>query len=988
MSGQRWRFGPFEVDLQEQRLWGAGQVVPVTRKALALLASLIARPGKLVTKGELFATVWAGTAVTDSALSRVVRELRVALGDDALSPTYIETAHGLGFRFIASVSAIESPTEVLPVGTPLPSHLVGREREMQVLGRALDAASTRLRQVVFVTGDPGIGKTSLVEAFLGRQAAAAGACVARGACIEQYGTGEAYLPILGALEDLARQRGAEALREALTRYAPTWLAQLPWLAHGADPMLLQRTLASASAQRMVREIAQLFEVLALERPLVLWLEDLHWSDPSSLDVLSFLARRPEPSHLLVIGSYRPADAPDEAPLARLANDLTLRRACTQLPLEPLGADSIASYLRSRFPTSSGPEIDELAAFMYRHTDGNPLFTVSVVDDLVRRGDLAEDGDGGVTRRPIAELDAGMPDSLRQLIYGQFDRLDAADGRVVEAAAVAGFEFSSAAVAAALQRDVGDVDECCTRLAEGRRFLQARGAVTWPDGTVAGRFAFTHALHWQAIFERVPQSRRASWQGLIGQREEQAFRDSPMLVASELAMRFEAAGDLPRSIAYLRQAGAAALARCAYAECIQLLRHALDLVNRLPGERRSLHELELLLPLGAALMAVRGYASSEVEDTYRRALWLCRQGAETGNLVRAQRGLWNVALVRADLAQAESLSDELLDAAERGVDGGLLFDALAKHGETCLHRGDFTGARRSLERALGLPASRHGDRTPRELPRVAGYLAWVLWYTGYPEQALGRAEDAMAFAGEVGSPHSSAFALGFVGWLHAFRGDMARLQAVAQEQRALSIEHDLVYWRVWSDLLQGIVTARSGDARAGAQAMASAVGAFRAMGAEVGVAHFLCAQAEAMLAGGDAAGADAALQASADLIARTGNAYHAAETLRLQGEVACGVGGAQSRDLAVGRFEQALALARRQGARALELRAASSLARLWSDEGQRSRSVNLLGPIHSAIDGGFDTHDLVTARALLAGAHGLDGAQRQGLDDDGTGLDRR
>ena len=185
--GHRWHFGPFEVDLQEQRLWRDGQVLPITRKSFALLSELIARPASLITKAELFNTVWAGRAVTDSALSRAVRELRVALGDDATHPRYIETAHGLGFRFVARLSSEPLPQRRQPNSALPTSPLVGRETELQQLDIALGAARDGRRQLLFVSGEPGVGKTALVEAFLARHAEPGELWSAQGRCIEQYG---------------------------------------------------------------------------------------------------------------------------------------------------------------------------------------------------------------------------------------------------------------------------------------------------------------------------------------------------------------------------------------------------------------------------------------------------------------------------------------------------------------------------------------------------------------------------------------------------------------------------------------------------------------------------------------------------------------------------------------------------------------------------------------------------------------------------------
>ena len=965
-STQRWRFGPFEADAAEHRLQRDGQVVPVTRKAYALLACLLSRPGRLFTKTELFDTVWAGTVVTDAALSRVIRELRIALGDDAGSPRYIATAYGLGFRFVALVSLEGQGPEP---GEPLPAadqRLVGRDHELALLGAALANARAGKRQVVFVTGEAGIGKTALVEAFIKRQAGRADLWAAQGRCIEQYGTCEAYLPILEALEGLARQLGAAVVRDVLVRYAPAWLAQLPWLAHDADPAILQRALADTTAARMLREIAQALEVLATDRPIVLWLEDLHWSDPSSLAVVSFLAGRRDPAKLLLVGSFRPADAKaGDSPLYGLALQLVQRGQASELALDLLHASAVAHYLKVRFSGAAGMPVDELGAFVHRRTDGNALFTVAIVDDLVRRSSLTMVNGAWAVAGSVAELGIGLPDDLRHLVHDQIERLPEGDRRLIEAAAVAGTDFSAAAVAAALQADIGETEDRCSRLAQQGRLLRTRALVTWPDGAASAGFGFLHALYWQGTYEQVPQSRRADWHRRIGLRQEQAYATQYAPIATELAMRFEAARDMERTLRYLLMAGSGALSRCAYPESIELLRHALTLVPELSVDQQARRELDLLLPLGAALMASQGYASDDVEATYQHALALCGSGGRPGDLQRALRGLWNVAFLRADLAGAREIADKLLAQSAATHNARLIADAHTKLGQTCIHLGDLAAARVHLEKAWALSAATDDVKLLREAPRVAIYLSWALWFTGFPAQALRQADEALRLAGHAASPHSMAFAIGYGSQLHFLCGNTGAGVALAAQLRSLSTEHGLAYWRSLADFTLGRGAAHDGDSLRGVARMRRAIEDMRSAGGLVGIPYLLCALAQAEIAGGRLDDAREALIESSNLVAGNGNALYAAEGLRLEGEIALADSGDPKRvRLAEQSFMSALTLARGQGGRALELRAATSLARLWADDRQPQRAAELLTPIYASFGEGPETADLVSAKALL------------------------
>ena len=966
----RWHFGPFEVDLQEQRLWRDGQVLPITRKAFALLAALINRPATLITKAELFSTVWAGRVVTDGALSRAVRELRVALGDDAAHPSYIQTAHGLGFRFVAPLSSEQGP-QSRPTKHRLPgSCLVGRETEMQALDNALAAALDGQRQLVFVSGEPGVGKTALVAAFMARHAEPGKLWSAQGRCIEQYGTREPYLPILEALEQLAAQVGADHLRQTLERYAPAWLVQLPWLAHAADAAARRRAAPDTTAQRMLRELAHALEVLASQRPIVLWLEDLQWSDYSSLDVVAYLAGRRNPARLMLIATLRPGELQArDNPLLGLTQDLVLRGQARMLPLDRLNQAAVADYLRRRFESLATGASDELASFIHHRTDGHALFVVVMIDDLVRRGDLLEQATGWCLRYPVFELATGMPDNLRQLILRQFVRLTEDERHLLQTAAVAGTDFACAAVAAALQVDVIEVEDRCAEMARNARFLRARPSLTWPDGSQSGAFEFVHSLVWQAIHEQVPGSRRADCQRRIGLRQEQAYGEQCALIATELAMRFEVALDMERSIRYLQLAATSALARWAYQEGVDSLSHALSLLQRHPADHYDSHdrlELDLLLSLGAAQMVTRGYASDEVAATYQRALLLCRACGKPGELVRTLKGLWNVAFIRADLAHAQRLAEELMLHAQSSGSLSQVFDAHAKLGQTCMHSGDYRSARNHLEQALALPLPIADALRQREAPRVVAYLALVLCYTGHAALAVARCEEALLLAGQGDSPHSKAYTLGFVCWVYRLHGDTARALDLSRQQMALSVEHGLPFWRIWSEFSQGLIASRQGGHQQGIAAMASAIAAFGAMGAELGVTDFLCLYARACLETGLLGTARRALEDSLSMASRNGNAYVAAEVHRLMGEVSLAEAATPGAiDAASVHFERALEVARQQGARAFELRASISLARLWARGGHAQRGAELLAPLCACFSDGLATADLASARLLLS-----------------------
>lgn len=291
---------------------------------------------------------------------------------------------------------------------------MGREAELAQLRGWLEQALGGARQVVFVTGEPGIGKTTVVDAFVAHAAAAGGLWLGHGQCIEHYGAGEAYLPVLEALGQLGREPGQERLLAILHQQAPTWLVQLPGLLSAADLEILQRTTLGATRERMLREMAEALEALTTERPLVLVLEDLHWSDYATLDWLAFVARRRQPARLLVIGTYRPVEVIVRAhPLKAVKQELQLHGYCKELPLRLLTTAAVGEYLAVRFPVNRLPAA--LAGVLYQRTEGNPLFMVAMVDEWVAQGVIVPADGRWALQRGVEEAAGRVPQSLQQLI---------------------------------------------------------------------------------------------------------------------------------------------------------------------------------------------------------------------------------------------------------------------------------------------------------------------------------------------------------------------------------------------------------------------------------------------------------------------------------------------------------------------------------------------------------------------------------------------
>src|SRR5215510_3388161 len=425
-------FPPFRLDPINERLQRDQEVIPLRPKSFAVLQYLAERPNKLVRKEELIEAVWPETYVTDTLLKGCVTEIRKALCDDPAAPRFIETAHRRGYRFIAPITPIPedggarhqiktSGRFVAPLRLRISpaSGLVGREAAFAQLERQLERAMEGERQVVFITGEVGIGKTAMVESFLLRAARDPEIWLAHGQCLEQYGEGEAYLPLLEAVSRLCREPGRERLLELLRRRAPSWLLQMPWLASAPEMEEFERDAMGATRERMLREMAETIEALTDKTPLVLALEDLHCSDYSTLDLISYLARRSEQARLLIVGTYRTEEAPSQDhPLKGVKQELQAKRLCEELPLEGLSEESVGEYLSARF--LRGPLPVGLAQLIHRRSEGNPLFMVSAVDHLQAEGLITESAGRWQLRVELAEIEIDAPESVRQMIEKQID----------------------------------------------------------------------------------------------------------------------------------------------------------------------------------------------------------------------------------------------------------------------------------------------------------------------------------------------------------------------------------------------------------------------------------------------------------------------------------------------------------------------------------------------------------------------------------------
>jgi DNA-binding winged helix-turn-helix (wHTH) protein/predicted ATPase len=971
-SAPQWCFASFRLDPAATCLWRHDRLVPLPPKPFAVLAHLVAHAGQVVTKEALLNAVWPETVVSEGVLKTCMGQIRQALEDTARTPHYIETVHRRGYRFIAPVTQVSStqPAVVSPDAPPrlsIPPLFVARDAEMQQVHQAWSQALQGTRQVLFITGEAGIGKTALIDAVVPHLGVPEGVRVGRGQCIEHYGAGEAYLPLFEALGQIGRGPEGARVVDLLSQQAPSWVLQMPALVPVAAYAALQRRSSTATRERMLRELAEALEVLTSERPVVLILEDMHWSDHATLDWLTFVAHRRGHARLLILGTYRPAEAVmHHHPVRRVSQELQRHGQCTELHLPYLPDAAIATYLAQRFEAAMFPV--GMIHILQQRTNGNPFFLVTVVEELVQQGLISRQDGSWTLHGDLEAMAACVPDSIWHLIEHQLAQTSSLEQDVLAAASVAGTEFVAAAVAASLARAPEDVEACCDALVRSGQFLQSCGVTTWPDGTVTARYRFIHDLYGEVLYERVPVSRRVQWHQRIGARLEAGYGAASREVAAELASHFGRGRDVARTVHYLRYAGEQALRRNAYQEALTHLTAGLTQLQQLPeSPERVQQELALQCALGAALRATTAY-TSETEQAYLRARELCQQLQEPPQLFPILYSLYELYEFRGAFPRARELGEQLLALADRRHDIPLLLGAHEALACPAFHLGAFDRVLDYTGRALDLYQPQHHQALVSLYGKDLGvssryWSAMALWFLGYPERALARVTEALTLAQDLSHPYGLAVALDRAAFLGQFRREPLITAHRADAMRAIAAEHGFRRQAALSSILGGWAMAMQGQGAEGIAQIRQGLAAYRKLGMAMEDPYFLALLAEAYASAGQVQDSKAALTEALALIPSGRGFFYEAELHRLQGELYLSQPASEVQR-AEGSFCRALEIARRQAAKALELRAAISLSRLWQSQDKRQEAHDLLAPVYEWFTEGFDTADLQAAKRVL------------------------
>ena len=507
VSASTRQFSPFRLDLINECLWRSrahecDERISLTPKAFAVLRFLVEHAGRLVTQAELIDAAWPDVVVQPEVLKTQIRNIRLALGDDPNCPRFIQTLHRRGYEFIAPVSDARTNERSESVRAPI----VGREAPLEILHQRLRMALQWQRQVVFITGDSGIGKSSLIEHFQ-REASAAVARfrVVRGQCLEGYGGKEPFHAMLDALGQLLRGPYREDWRQTLASQAPTWLVQFPALLTRQQRESLQSEILGNTRERMLREIIAVLETMASTYPLLIMFEDLQWADDATLGLISALARRRNPARMVLAGTYCPADlALDNQPLQTLARELLVHGLSHEIALTPLTVADVDAYVRG---ASSTTPANGLANLIHAHTEGNPLFMVAVLEHMTRRGLLAHEGGTWRPAVPLQEIAVDVPETLLEMLEARIERLSTEEQRILEVASVVGSVFSADMCAAATNADPEHLECLFEALTRRQQVVRRAHGHQLPGTNGYQCYEFRHALYCEVLYRRMAASQR-------------------------------------------------------------------------------------------------------------------------------------------------------------------------------------------------------------------------------------------------------------------------------------------------------------------------------------------------------------------------------------------------------------------------------------------------------------------------------------------------
>lgn len=955
----RVRFDRFELDEANATLLRDGKAVALAPTPFAVLCALVRQPASLLTKQAMLDQVWGHQFVSESVLKTVISDLRAVLDDDARRPRFIETVSRRGYRFIATTSEMPSASSARANVTPnrslqLPP-FIGRAEALSRLRSAWDTACGGRRAVVWVAGEPGIGKTTLIEHFV---AGLGDVASARGQCVEHYGTGEPYLPVLEAIAELCRSDST--VPTLLRAVAPTWLLQLPWLSTAEERDALRRELAGVGPERMLREMGELLDRYTEHRPLLLVSEDLHWGDRATVQLIDYIARRRGSARLMWLASIRLAEVVAlDHPVNPLRHELRLHGLCEEVMLDPFSETEVSDFVAQRSQTLASDEAFVRA--LHERTDGVPLFVASVINDVVTRA--AQGGHDGASEANIANV--AVPENLAGIIDHYIAKLGNEQRLLLSAAAVCGVEFRVSTVSEALERDASSVGQTCEKLAREQLWLVAPRGGQGND-MPEQPYSFRHALFRQVLYERTAPSARVQLHRKVGAALERERAASMPVAAAELAMHFEQGREPLTALRCYAEAAGTALGQLSPAKCMSLTEHGLNLLDQAPnGPERDALEMTLATLRGVSAAQTLGFGA-EARSAFQRAYALLDDVPQHPMRRLLLQGFGFVLSQRAEYAEALAVAKRAEALSSATNDQLLILAVCTVHGQADMLQGRPPGARAWLERGLALlesldaPAEQISVTDPQVV--LVGLLGIQLLHLGLVEQARARLLQAHTRARSLGQPMARLTAIWCDALFEVRLGNTQRVAALADEMHALVEEFALAQGRAACRWFRGWADARLGKPLEGYRRIREAYEENTQLGMLAGGSENLGYATEALLLAGDWDAAQQVLQEALQHAEKHGERVYLPQLFLLEAGIARARGEYAAADASVRR---AVAEAREQEAPWLELVASVELCEY---DGATAGDWRALAALVDALPEAIGTTALTKARALLASSN--------------------
>jgi class 3 adenylate cyclase/tetratricopeptide (TPR) repeat protein len=828
---------------------------------------------------------------------------------------------------------------------------VGREHELAQVRRALEQAISGHGQVVAVMAEAGTGKSRLFHEF---KATIPPTCKVLEAYSVSHGKASAWLPVLELLRGYFRIQDADdaaarraKMSNALTALDPALEDTLPYLfglfgiVEGPDP--LAQMDPQIKRQRTLDAIKRIILRESLKQPVVVIFEDLHWIDAQTQALLDVLANSIASSRVLLLCNYRP----------EYRHEWTNKSYYTQLRLDPLDGADGAAMLAALL--GEGVELNPLKRLIADRTGGNPFFVEEIVQALFDEGALTRNGAVKITRS-LSQL--RLPQTVQGMLAARIGRLSTEQKDLLQTLAVIGRESSLGQ----LRQVASDAE---TQLERMLADLQAGEFIYEQPVASDIEFVFKHALTQEVAYNSLLIERRKQLHERAGQALESLFADQLDDHLSQLAHHYSHSNNADKAIEYLGRAGQQAMQRSAHQDAIGNLTAAIDLVQRLPeSPERDQRELMLQLPLSQALQVVRGFSAEEVNHAFTRARDLCGRLGDPPELFDVLYGIVSVHLLRGERREAERLAKELLAKTEDAHDSSQLVGGHASVGAILFEFGQYLPVRKHLETAIlfyerGRQKGLSGDY---RLISALSYLGLTLNILGYADQARERGDQAVALGREFG-PFTLAFAMHFRSFVLGDRREARAAQNMAERVIELSTEHGFAFWLAQATSVRGEALAEQGRLEEGVVDMLRGLAAMRAIGFEANRPIHLAKLAKAYGAAGRLDEALGTLQEATAIAREMEERKFDSVRLHLQGELLLKQSGVPAAEAELC-FERAIEVARSQGAKWFELSATTSLARLLAKQGDREKARTMLAEIYNWFTEGFDTADLIDARALL------------------------